>query len=633
MVKDLKFWPFLAITVALTGLAITATAQPPFPIVTGSVVTGVRPLGMDIAYLYANYAFAVVANSGENSVSIIGVESILRPIMKLSGIPSPYAVAACPSLTSRPEDWIGTVLVTSPSDNSVRVLQLRLRDAATVAVAGTLQVGPQPHSIHCFLDRRNLYGVVSNAGDNSLVVFDVATLRITAAIPNVPASRGFHGIRVIGDSAGNPTTAVVAGTEANVVTVVSLANSRSLTQIPVARPTAIADVAISDPPYVAVASAANNEILVYDSVTFARGRTYQNVPDPQDLAYSSVPPGFATSERRLFFAANSGQDSLSYWREGEFGTPSSLIPGIPGATALAVINLVYLDNRRQNATAVFTMVLVTSTTSNSVYLVQLHQPAVPGLRIANGASFAPFHVSPGSLASVFGVSTGVSQSLSVNSPPLPTTLGGVALRFGGTLSFNASSFNWEYSAAGSVLAPLLFVGPNQINFQIPPGISPALSVPLQVISADGAVRLTTVYVQAATPGIFTVLQSGQGQAAALNEDNSQNGNPQALLGARPAARGSVIQIFATGAGATNPPLLPGEPAPASGNPLVLTQVQPTVTIGGLPARVLFSGLAPGFVGLWQINTEIPQDVTLGPAVPMSITAGGVASNTVTIAVQ
>jgi uncharacterized protein (TIGR03437 family) len=74
-------------------------------------------------------------------------------------------------------------------------------------------------------------------------------------------------------------------------------------------------------------------------------------------------------------------------------------------------------------------------------------------------------------------------------------------------------------------------------------------------------------------------------------------------------------------------------AAASGNPLVLTRAQPTVTIGGQAARVLFSGMAPGWVGLWQINAEIPQSTTPGPAVPLVVSAGGVTSNTVTIAVE
>ena len=62
-------------------------------------------------------------------------------------------------------------------------------------------------------------------------------------------------------------------------------------------------------------------------------------------------------------------------------------------------------------------------------------------------------------------------------------------------------------------------------------------------------------------------------------------------------------------------------------------MQPTVTIGGVQARVLFSGMAPGYVGLWQINAEVPANVTPGPAVSLTITAGGVSSNTVTIAVE
>jgi uncharacterized protein (TIGR03437 family) len=65
----------------------------------------------------------------------------------------------------------------------------------------------------------------------------------------------------------------------------------------------------------------------------------------------------------------------------------------------------------------------------------------------------------------------------------------------------------------------------------------------------------------------------------------------------------------------------------------MSQVQPTVTIGGKNAKAQFSGMAPGFVGLWQINAEVPADVTPGGAVPLVITAAGAQSNTVTIAVQ
>jgi uncharacterized protein (TIGR03437 family) len=79
-------------------------------------------------------------------------------------------------------------------------------------------------------------------------------------------------------------------------------------------------------------------------------------------------------------------------------------------------------------------------------------------------------------------------------------------------------------------------------------------------------------------------------------------------------------------------LAAGQPAPTSGA-LVLTVAQPTVTIGGVNAPVQFSGMAPGFVGLWQINAVVPQSVTPGSAVSLVVSAGGVTSNTVTIAVQ
>ena len=252
---------------------------------------------------------------------------------------------------------------------------------------------------------------------------------------------------------------------------------------------------------------------------------------------------------------------------------------------------------------------------------------------ANAGSFSNAGVSVGALASLFPAPffTGATQNVYAATRPLPFSLGGVSLRIGGSLTFETN--RWVYSQVGSQEAPLVFVGPTQVNFQVPQGIIPGDSVPAELRRPDGSTLVTTLRIVPTAPGIFTVLMNGQGQAAALNQDNSQNGNPQSILGARPAQRWSVIQIYATGAGETDLPLLPGEAAPASGNPLVLTRVTPTVTIGGQTARVLFSGMAPGWVGLWQINAEIPASVTPGSSVPMSITADGVTSNSVTIAVE
>jgi len=51
------------------------------------------------------------------------------------------------------------------------------------------------------------------------------------------------------------------------------------------------------------------------------------------------------------------------------------------------------------------------------------------------------------------------------------------------------------------------------------------------------------------------------------------------------------------------------------------------------AEVLFSGLAPGFVGIWQVNTRVPSGAPVGGAVPVRITMAGAASNQVTMAVR
>ena len=96
-------------------------------------------------------------------------------------------------------------------------------------------------------------------------------------------------------------------------------------------------------------------------------------------------------------------------------------------------------------------------------------------------------------------------------------------------------------------------------------------------------------------------------------------------------RGAYVSIFCTGLGAvTNQPAT-GAASPAV--PLAFTVATPTVTIGGVVAGVSYSGLAPGLVGLYQVNAQVPADVSPGSAVPVFISIGGVQSNTVTIAVQ
>lgn len=561
-----------------TCLAAVAVAQLPTPpLSVQSIPVGQRPLGLDIVPpdpLNIG-TLVVVANSGDNSVSILGFGPGIPfgASSLLTGIPSPYAVVC------------NGRVVTSPSDNSIRLIPLSrvIKPGVSVSLsAGTVKVGSQPFSATCISGTV----FVSNYGDSSLSVVDANSLTVVRTIPSVPGSRSLGGISF------GPGGLWVAGTDANVVTIVNPASGTVVASIPVHAPTIVSEGR--------VVSAADNSIMVFDSDLKLTSKI-SGIPTPQFMFGNLVSTGPGNSV--ISIAAI---------------PPANFVSGIPGAAGITSTTL-----------SGESVTFVTSPDTNSVYVIQnQNQPAIPSqFQIANGASFRTPVIAPGELASVI-TSTGISQNFFANSLPLPKTLGGLTLNMGGSLNFDASVGRWNYSSTGSIQAPLLFVGPNQINFQVPPGIpTTGASVAAQLVKPDGSTLLTPLYIAPTAPGIFTPLQNGQGQGAVLNQDNTQN------FGTNPAKRGSVIQIFATGAGDTTPPLLPGEPAPANGNPLVLTNVQPTVTIGGQSARVLFSGMAPGFVGLWQINAEVPQNVTPGPAVPLVISAGGNTSNTVTIAVE
>jgi uncharacterized protein (TIGR03437 family) len=95
--------------------------------------------------------------------------------------------------------------------------------------------------------------------------------------------------------------------------------------------------------------------------------------------------------------------------------------------------------------------------------------------------------------------------------------------------------------------------------------------------------------------------------------------------ANPAAEGSVIQIFASGLGATNPPLAAGQ-APNSGPPFNVTVSPVTVLINGKTAAVQFSGAAPGFAGLFHVNAMVPFSTGAGNSVPLQIQIDGKMSN-------
>ena len=580
-----------------------AAGQSAPSLVVQPIPTGQRPMGVEID---SRFGFAAVANSGENSLSLLKIEqsaylarfAVVTSSRLISGIPSPFGVIHCD------ENGTDAYVVTSPTTNSVSFV-----DLAKGSVTATVKVGSQPYSAACYYP--NMF--VSNYGDTSVSVVNLISGTVRT-IPNIPGNRGLHGLVAVRGGGSSPVL-WVAGTDANVVTVADSTSGAIIASIPVRAPTFVdSPNPDSSTPTVRVGSSLGNTIFGFDAPTLTVSFKITGVPTPQDFA--------ATSDYGWLATTGPGSSVVSV---AQYGPTATFASGIPGAAGIAAGRLI-MSYPPYSATP---FVLVTSPDSNRVFLIQqppTGTPSVPSQFSVVGASFGGAQAAPGGLASAFAT-TGVVQSFLAQSLPLSRTLGGVSLRFGGSLTFDSANTRWNYSSEGSLDAPLLFVGPSQVNFQVPPAVGPGSAIPAQMTRPDGSTLLTTLTIAAAAPGIFTVLQNGIGQAAALNQDNTVN------FGTNPARRGSVIQIFATGAGETTPPLAAGEAAPPSGSPLVLTKVQPTVTIGGKNAKVQFSGMAPGFVGLWQINAEVPADVTPGMALPLVITAAGASSNTVTIAVQ
>jgi uncharacterized protein (TIGR03437 family) len=170
-------------------------------------------------------------------------------------------------------------------------------------------------------------------------------------------------------------------------------------------------------------------------------------------------------------------------------------------------------------------------------------------------------------------------------------------------------------------APLFFVSPRQINLQVP-NATPAAGTAEMIVqrrSTGQVLAAGAVPMSAVSPALFTGSASGTGQAAAVNEDGSINGPTS------PARPGTVLSLYGTGTG-----VLPGGPADGEAAVgIIETDEKPVVLLNNaaLPAdSVLFSGAAPGFVGLWQINLRIPATQAPGNAIPVTVQYKGVLSN-------
>jgi len=220
---------------------------------------------------------------------------------------------------------------------------------------------------------------------------------------------------------------------------------------------------------------------------------------------------------------------------------------------------------------------------------------MPGRLSGNAANYFG-RFAPAMLASIFAYSTSRfgDQTAGSSGLPLPTTLGDVQVFVRGV-------------DGQLVAAPLLYVSPGQINFQIP-SATPVGPQEIQVLRAStGQVLSSWIFrIDPVSPGLFTANSTGTGQLSAINEDGHTPND-----GGHPAKAGSVISLYGTGQGLVDGLPPDGQPNPPGPHP---TGPKPKVLINDnfVPdADVQYSGLAPGFVGLWQINVKVPANVPPG----------------------
>jgi uncharacterized protein (TIGR03437 family) len=235
---------------------------------------------------------------------------------------------------------------------------------------------------------------------------------------------------------------------------------------------------------------------------------------------------------------------------------------------------------------------------SSVGIVSVTTPSLSAGSVVNNASFVPAAIAPGSIVAIFGANFAAGPVVAT-STPLPTVLGQTSVLI------------------NSAAAPLYYVGAGQIVAQVP-FTTPMGSATFQVTRAGLSSALQVVSIASFDPGIFVMDSNNTGaifHGATFAEVTS----------ASPAQDGEIISIYATGLGAVSGEAISGEPASA-----LSTISKPSVSIGGQNATVQYSGLAPGFVGVYQINATVPAGLSGTQSVQIVI--GGISSNSVLMAV-
>jgi uncharacterized protein (TIGR03437 family) len=292
------------------------------------------------------------------------------------------------------------------------------------------------------------------------------------------------------------------------------------------------------------------------------------------------------------------------------------------STAVATCNtdnygFAWVDVVLGSQTGSATITVTAAGLSQTVDIYKLAQPTITAAGVVNGASFKG-PIAAGSYVSIFGTGLVDTDYLSNSSGDGAT----VAANYSLPLVIDGTTVSFDVPSAGiSVPGYLTFASSGQVNVQVPWELAGQSSVQVKVSVDDGGLlgNVVTVPLAQYTPSFFV----GNGTIAAQDATTYAN-----ILTNNPAHSGESLVLYANGLGpVTNPP---ASGSPASASPLSTTPT-PVVMIGGQQATVSFSGLAPGFPGLYQVNVTVPPGLTGNQQVTISI--GGQTSPAVTLPVR
>ncbi len=233
-------------------------------------------------------------------------------------------------------------------------------------------------------------------------------------------------------------------------------------------------------------------------------------------------------------------------------------------------------------------------------------------RHLNAASYAPGALAPGSLVAAFGERLAAARA-SAPGTPLPRTLAGT--------SVSVTDSSGAVHEAG-----LLFVSPNQVNYEMPPAAAGAARIIIR--SEPGGVQAAAAEIGAPAPGLFTANSDGRGPPAA-NAVRVRAGGAQEFL---------PVFLCAAGPGSCTPAPIPLGPEPEQIYLILYgTGIRGAATVSVRAADVLcpvtYAGPQGQYGGLDQVNVLLPRELAGRGTVTLSLTAGGKSANPVTVRIQ